>query len=86
MVAPEPGEPLPLYVMTTTEAISMVMVVERPEPHPHKKTKVTYAAGSGSLDPGPTKGMKVEEADGFLILEAPLSLITQVRSHVAIGS
>jgi hypothetical protein len=32
MVAPEPGEPLLLYIAVTTKVVSMVLVVERPEP------------------------------------------------------
>jgi hypothetical protein len=38
------------------------------------------------LDLGPAEGTGVEEADGSQILEAPLSPITQVGSHVATGS
>jgi hypothetical protein len=33
MVAPEPGEPLLLYIAATSEAMSMVLVAERPDPH-----------------------------------------------------
>jgi hypothetical protein len=33
MVAPEPGEPLLLYIVATSEAVSMVLVAERPDPH-----------------------------------------------------
>jgi hypothetical protein len=32
MVAPEPGEPLLLYIAVTTKVVSMVLVVERPKP------------------------------------------------------
>jgi hypothetical protein len=35
MVAPEPGEPLLLYIMTTIDAMSMVLFMERPEPRQH---------------------------------------------------
>jgi hypothetical protein len=31
MVAPEPDEPLLLYIAATTEVVSMVLVAERPE-------------------------------------------------------
>jgi hypothetical protein len=34
MVAPEPGEPLLLYIVATAKVLSMVLVAERPEPHP----------------------------------------------------
>jgi hypothetical protein len=33
LVAPEPGEPLYLYIAAATEAVSMVLVVERTEQH-----------------------------------------------------
>jgi hypothetical protein len=39
MVAPEPREPLLLYIATTVEAVSMVLVVERPEPRQHQEPK-----------------------------------------------
>jgi hypothetical protein len=32
MVAPEPDEPLLLFIVATTEVVNMVLVVERPEP------------------------------------------------------
>jgi hypothetical protein len=34
LVAPEPGEPLYLYIAAATEAVSMVLVVERTVQHP----------------------------------------------------
>jgi hypothetical protein len=37
MVAPEPREPLVLYIATTVEAVSTVLVVERPEPCQHQE-------------------------------------------------
>jgi hypothetical protein len=33
LVAPEPGEPLYLYIAAAIEAVSMVLVVERTEQH-----------------------------------------------------
>jgi hypothetical protein len=86
MVAPEPGEHLPLYIMAIAEAMNMVLVTERPEPHQHQKLEGSSTASSGSLDSGLTEGARVEEADGSQIMEAPLSPVTQVGSHVATGS
>jgi hypothetical protein len=86
MVALEPGEPLLLYITATAEAVSMVLVAERPKPHQHQEPKGTSATGSGSLDPGPIEGVRVEEPDGFHIPEAPLAPVTQVGSHVATES
>jgi dsDNA-binding SOS-regulon protein len=48
MVAPEPREPLLLYIATTTEAVSMVLVAERLEPPQPQETKEASANGSGS--------------------------------------
>jgi hypothetical protein len=48
MVAPEPGEPLLLYVATTVEVVSMVLVVERPGPPQPQETKEASANSSGS--------------------------------------
>jgi hypothetical protein len=62
MVAPEPGEPLMLYIMVTAEVISMVLVVERSEPKQPQALKGAPAAGSGSQDPDPTKGSCDQEA------------------------
>jgi hypothetical protein len=86
MVAPEPGEPLLLYIVATTEAMSMVLVAERPKPHQHQKPKGTSAASFKSLDLGSTGGVGVEEANGSQIPEAPLFPVTQIGSHVATGS
>jgi hypothetical protein len=34
MVVPEPSEPLLLYIIATSDAVSMVLVAERPESPP----------------------------------------------------
>jgi hypothetical protein len=55
MVAPEPGEPLLLYIVATAEAVSMVLVAERPDlPTSHEPTN-SSTNGSGSQDPGPAE-------------------------------
>jgi hypothetical protein len=53
MVAPEPGEPLLLYIVATTEAMSMVLVIERPGPHGLHEVGSSSANGSGFQDLGP---------------------------------
>jgi hypothetical protein len=55
MVAPEPGEPLLLYIVATSEAMSMVLVTERPDPHDLHELGSSSADKSGSQDPGPTE-------------------------------
>jgi hypothetical protein len=51
MVAPEPGEPMLLYIAATSEAVSMVLVAERPDPHAPHELGSSSAGGLGSLDP-----------------------------------
>jgi hypothetical protein len=53
MVAPEPDEPLLLYIAATSEAVSMVLVAERSDPHDLHELGSSSADGSGSQDPGP---------------------------------
>jgi hypothetical protein len=60
MVAPEPGEPLLLYVTATVEVVSMVLVAKRPEPPHPQETKeaagspgVRVTAGSELLEASP---------------------------------
>jgi hypothetical protein len=50
MVAPEPSEPLLLYIVATSEAVSMVLVTELPDPHALHELRSSSADGSGSLD------------------------------------
>jgi hypothetical protein len=47
LVAPEPGEPLYLYIAAATEVVSMVMVVERTTQHPQGSQKVPLGEGGG---------------------------------------
>jgi hypothetical protein len=51
MVAAEPDEPLLLYIVATSEAVSMVLVTERSDPHVLHELGSSSANGSGSLDP-----------------------------------
>jgi hypothetical protein len=53
MVAPEPDEPLLLYIVATSEAVSMVLVVVRPDPHILQELGSSSVDVSGSLDPRP---------------------------------
>jgi hypothetical protein len=48
MVAPEPSEPLLLYIAATSEAVSMVLVAERPDPYGLHELGSSSADGSGS--------------------------------------
>jgi hypothetical protein len=86
MVAPEVGEPLLLYIVVTTEAVSVVLVAERPEPHQHREIRGTSASSYGPQDPEPVEGARVEEADGSQNLGPSPAPVSQVGSHVDIGS
>jgi hypothetical protein len=48
MVAPEPDEPLLLYIAATIEVVSMVLVAEPPEPNQPQALKGAPAVGSRS--------------------------------------
>jgi hypothetical protein len=69
MVAPEPGEPLLLYIVATVEAVSMVLVTERPDPHTPFELGSSSASGSGSQDPGPAEELRAREAAGSQLPE-----------------
>ena len=51
LVAPEPGEPLFLYLAASVEAVSMVLVAERTEQARQGDTRVSPAK-DGEPDPG----------------------------------
>jgi hypothetical protein len=64
MVAPEPGEPLLLYIAATLEAVSMVLVTEEPNPHGLHELESSSANGSSSQDPRPTEEPGVADGSG----------------------
>jgi hypothetical protein len=80
MVAPEPGEPLLLYIEATTEVTSMVLVAERPKPK--QPPKGAPAARSRSLDPDPTKGPCDQEAFGSQLPDPTLCPKPQIGSRL----
>jgi hypothetical protein len=54
MVSPEPGEPLLLYIVASTEAMSMVLLAEQSEPHPPQELGSSFASDSGFQGVKPT--------------------------------
>jgi hypothetical protein len=78
MVAPEPGEPLLLYIMATSEAVSMVLVTERPDPYSTHELGGSPADGSGSQDPGPVEEPRAVMAAGSQSPESIAGLHDQV--------
>jgi hypothetical protein len=75
MVAPEPGEPLLLYIVAISEAVSMVLVVERQNPHNTHELGSSSADGSGSQDTKP-----VEEPRAITTVGSQ-SLVAAVGPH-----
>jgi hypothetical protein len=61
LVAPEPGEPLYLYIAAATKAVSMVLVAERTAQHPQGSQKVPLGEGGGLTT---TMVMEGQEFDG----------------------
>jgi hypothetical protein len=80
MVAPEPGEPLLLYIATTVEAVSMVLVAERPKLLLPQASKGVATSRSGSQNPGPAKEQREGEAVGSQKPEASPAPKPKVRS------
>jgi hypothetical protein len=62
LVAPEPGEPLYLYIASATEAVSMVLVVERTTQHPQGSQKVPLGEGGGPTTTMLTEGQEFEDS------------------------
>jgi hypothetical protein len=62
LVAPEPGEPLYLYIAAATEVVSMVLVVERTAQHLQGSQKVPLGEGGG---PTTTVLMEGQEFEGL---------------------
>jgi hypothetical protein len=73
VVAPEPGEPLLLYIAATAEVVSMVLVTERPDLQAAHEHGSSSASGSGSRDPGPAGRPEVGQTAGSQLLEVILA-------------
>jgi hypothetical protein len=80
MVASETGEPLLLYIVATSEVVSMVLVVEQPESRQPQLPKGTSIGGFGFQDPDPTEGLGNKEAVGSKLSESSSAPEPQVGS------
>jgi hypothetical protein len=69
VVAPEPGEPLLLYIMATAEAVSIVLVTERPDPLATHEHGSSSASGLRPRDPGPARRPEVGQTVGSQLPE-----------------
>jgi hypothetical protein len=80
-VTPELDEPLLLYIVATTEVVSMLLVIEWSEPKQPQALKGAPATGFGSQDPDPTEGPHDQEASESHLLEPTLSPEPQIGSR-----
>jgi hypothetical protein len=62
LVAPEPGEPLYLYIAAATEVVIMVLVAKRMEQHPQGGKKVRLGEGGGPTTTMSTEGQEFEDS------------------------
>jgi hypothetical protein len=69
MVAPEPSEPLLLYIAAIAEVVSLVLITERPNPQEPQVAKGASAGGSRSQDPDPIGELGKKEAAGSQLPE-----------------
>jgi hypothetical protein len=80
LMAPEPGEPLYLYIAVASEAVSMVLVVERATQQPQGSQQVPPREGGGPTttmlmegqevgDPGPNIGVRTIQKPDYYVSE-----------------
>jgi hypothetical protein len=81
MVAPEPGEPLLLYIVATSDVVSMVLVAERSDPHTTHELGGSAADGSGAQDPRPMEEPRVVMVAGSQSPESAAGL----HDHAVVG-
>jgi hypothetical protein len=81
LVAPEPGEPLYLYIAVATEAVSMVLVAERTTQHPQGSQKDPLGEGGGLTTMMLTEGQEFEDSGptiGIRTIQKPVYYISEV--------
>jgi hypothetical protein len=81
LVAPEPGEPLYLYIAAATEAVSMVLVAEKTAQHPYGSQKVPLGEGGGPTTTMLTEGQEFEDSGptaGVRTIQKPVYYVSEV--------
>jgi ribonuclease HI len=81
LVAPEPGEPLYLYIAVASEAVSMVLVAERVTQQPQGSQKVPLGEGGGPTTTMLTEGQEVEDpgpSTGVRTIQKPVYYVSEV--------
>jgi hypothetical protein len=81
VVAPEPGEPLYLYIAAAIEVVSMVLVVERTSQHPQGSQKVPLGEGGGPTTTMVMDGQEFEGSGptaGVRTIQKPVYYVSEV--------
>jgi hypothetical protein len=81
LVAPEPGEPLYLYIAAASEAVSMVLVAERAAQHPQGSQKVPLGEGGDPTTTMLTEGQEFEDSGpttGVRTIQKPVHYVSEV--------
>jgi hypothetical protein len=81
LVAPEPGEPLYLYIAAASEAVSMVLVAERAAQQPQGSQKVPLGEGAGPTTTMLTEGQEIEDSGpntGVWTIQKPVYYVSAV--------
>jgi hypothetical protein len=81
LVAPEPGEPLYLYIAAASEAVSMVLVAERTAQHPQESQEVPLGEGGGPTTTMLMEGQEVEDlgpTTGVRTIQKPVYYVSEV--------
>jgi hypothetical protein len=81
LVAPEPGEPLYLYIAAATEVVSMVLVVERTAQHSQGSQKVPLREGGGLTTTMVMEGQEFEGSGptvGVQTIQKPVYYVSEV--------
>jgi hypothetical protein len=81
LVAPEPGEPLYLYIAAASEAVSMVLVAERATQQPQGSQQVPPEEGGDPTTTLLTEGQEVEDSGsttGVRTIQKPVYYVSEV--------
>jgi hypothetical protein len=81
LVAPEPGEPLYLYIAAALEVVSMVLVAKRTAQHPQGSQEVPLGEGGGPTTTMLMEGLEVEDpgsTTGVRTIQKPVYYVSEV--------
>jgi hypothetical protein len=81
LVAPEPGEPLYLYIAAALEVVSMVLVAKRTAQHPQGSQEVPLGEGGGPTTTMLMEGLEVEDPGPTTVvrtIQKPVYYVSEV--------